>query len=100
MCPIVKLPFEPNVKAGVIVIKYAESYCVGVVSKVTSLKPFNDVAPPPPPACKVMLPVPEENVNTSPSDAPDCNPGILSEFTLVSPKVISLLTLLLEGSAL
>lgn len=34
------------------------------------------------------------NVKTSPLEAPDCNPGILNEVILVSPKVISLFTLI------
>lgn len=38
-------------------------------------------------------------VNTSPLDAPDCNPGILNEVMLVSPSVISFVELPLEGSA-
>mgnify|MGYP005995201415 CR=1 FL=1 len=37
-------------------------------------------------------------VNISPLDAPDCNPGILKEVILASPKVISLFAFEAEGA--
>ena len=59
------------------------------VSTKQSERPFKLEAPPPPPDCKVIRPVPELNVKTSPSEAPDCNPGILNAVIFASPKVIS-----------
>ena len=72
---------------------YSES-----VSTRQSVNPFKEVAPPPPAACKVITPVPELNVSTSPSDAPDCKPGILNAVIFASPKVISLETVAELGS--
>ena len=69
------------------------------VSTKQSVRPFNEVAPPPPAAANVILPVPELNVNTSPFDAPDCKPGILNAVMFASPRVISLLTLAELASA-
>jgi hypothetical protein len=39
------------------------------------------------------------NVNTSLADAPDCNPGILKDVTLVLPKVISFVAVAEEACA-
>ena len=55
--------------------------------------------PPPPAACKVIKPVPEENVSTSPSLAPDRSPGIRSAVIFASPSVISFDAPTAEGSA-
>ena len=71
------------------------------VSTKQSVRPFKlDAPPPPPPACKVIKPVPEANVRTSPSEAPDCKPGILKAVTLALPKVISFVAVAELGSAL
>jgi len=85
LSPITKLPVAPDNPAGIL-IKKALSF---VKSMLTSLNPFKSVAPPPPAACKVILPVEELYVKTSPFDALLCKPGILNDVTAVFPKVIS-----------